>query len=594
MTMQKLRLLWKSKEFYSDAYSFRETDYSNDIYGRPHTVFGEGEAWRKANRNIGTEYRFNDENDSVSVFFVGSDLQVIEAGVYGKNTLYTSEYTDEDGKLSVEFRNSNGNIILIRQICDDGNRLKRIVEWTKKENYMYEYDGNGNVTYDGSNGNSLSYNELGLLSSVYKDNVSVAQYCYLQDASKLSALDAKGNGLYYIGSMIYSKGNGTIAFESTGFSCGRIVNGGQGVVPYYYIADYLGSIRSVIDSTGAVVASHDYFPSGLQWGALAAKNTDNEISTMAYDRYLYNGKEYQSFLGIGYLDFGQRMYDPRYRISWMTVDPLAEKAYAYSPYLFCKANPLRNIDPAGLSEYIVGGKTMKIDDGDNKFRMKVSAQEFRNLSDRYKNDPTGDLKLRYSSYRNRLSKNNGFYTDDTGTGSWAYHDPSETYLSYQTGGDWKDVAGDAVSSAINGASDEHVMNRMNVGDNGKIYFRKKSGHIFHGNQYVKVQSMMAKYGTFIDGVDKFRKGLDLYSASADFKSVYEYEGEFGINTWLFVMAKVAGGALGEGGAWFGRVAGSALGTFASPAGSVVGGMAGSAAGSYIGSWLGEKYVTEWL
>ena len=443
MTMQKLRLLWKSKEFYSDAYSFRETDYSNDIYGRPHTVFGEGEAWRKANRNIGTEYRFNDENDSVRVFFVGSDLQVIEAGVYGKNTLYTSEYTDEDGKLSVEFRNSNGNIILIRQICDDGNRLKRIVEWTKKENYMYEYDGNGNVTYDGSNGNSLSYNELGLLSSVYKDNVSVAQYCYLQDASKLSALDAKGNGLYYIGSMIYSKGNGTIAFESTGFSCGRIVNGGQGVVPYYYIADYLGSIRSVIDSTGAVVASHDYFPSGLQWGALAAKNTDNEISTMAYDRYLYNGKEYQSFLGIGYLDFGQRMYDPRYRISWMTVDPLAEKAYAYSPYLFCKANPLRNIDPAGLSEYIVGGKTMKIDDGDNKFRMKVSAQEFRNLSDRYKNDPTGDLKLRYSSYRNRLSKNNGFYTDDTGTGSWAYHDPGETYLSYQTGGDWKDVAGDA-------------------------------------------------------------------------------------------------------------------------------------------------------
>jgi hypothetical protein len=41
---------------------------------------------------------------------------------------------------------------------------------------------------------------------------------------------------------------------------------------------------------------------------------------------------------------------------WLSVDPLAEKAPAWSPYRYAFNNPLRYSDPTGLYEYDVNGK----------------------------------------------------------------------------------------------------------------------------------------------------------------------------------------------------------------------------------------------
>jgi RHS repeat-associated protein len=62
--------------------------------------------------------------------------------------------------------------------------------------------------------------------------------------------------------------------------------------------------------------------------------------------YQYNGKELESFGGLGWYDYGARYYDPTVG-RWYGVDPLAEKFSSYSPFHYAGNNPIRNIDPDG-------------------------------------------------------------------------------------------------------------------------------------------------------------------------------------------------------------------------------------------------------
>jgi len=52
--------------------------------------------------------------------------------------------------------------------------------------------------------------------------------------------------------------------------------------------------------------------------------------------------------GLNQYDFHARQYDPAIG-KFTTVDPLAEKYYSISPYVYCANNPMLNIDPGGDS-----------------------------------------------------------------------------------------------------------------------------------------------------------------------------------------------------------------------------------------------------
>ena len=67
--------------------------------------------------------------------------------------------------------------------------------------------------------------------------------------------------------------------------------------------------------------------------------------------YGFAGKEEQKELGLEWLDFSARNYDPAIG-RWMNIDPLAELDYSLTSYNYTMNNPILLSDPTGLSTHV--------------------------------------------------------------------------------------------------------------------------------------------------------------------------------------------------------------------------------------------------
>ena len=105
---------------------------------------------------------------------------------------------------------------------------------------------------------------------------------------------------------------------------------------YYYVRDYQGNIRAVLDEAGNVVESNGYYPYGIPYA-------DNYTSVQPYK---YGGKELDRANGLDMYDFHARLYDPIVP-HFITMDELCEKYPSISPYAYCMGNPINAIDPDG-------------------------------------------------------------------------------------------------------------------------------------------------------------------------------------------------------------------------------------------------------
>ncbi|MBQ3784404.1 MAG: hypothetical protein II838_13355, partial [Lachnospiraceae bacterium] len=65
-------------------------------------------------------------------------------------------------------------------------------------------------------------------------------------------------------------------------------------------------------------------------------------------KYKYNGKEFDRYHGLDMYDYGARFYDPSI-CRFTTMDPMCEKYYHLSPYIYCGNNPINAIDVNGDS-----------------------------------------------------------------------------------------------------------------------------------------------------------------------------------------------------------------------------------------------------
>ncbi|MDY5879758.1 MAG: RHS repeat-associated core domain-containing protein, partial [Sodaliphilus sp.] len=96
-------------------------------------------------------------------------------------------------------------------------------------------------------------------------------------------------------------------------SCGYMQDGGL----YFYIKDYQGNVRVVLNQANQPVEVNSYYP----YGGLMAATTEGT------QPYKYSPKELDRENGLDLYDSKARMYDPTIGRT-PTQDPMAEKYYS--------------------------------------------------------------------------------------------------------------------------------------------------------------------------------------------------------------------------------------------------------------------------
>jgi RHS repeat-associated protein len=99
----------------------------------------------------------------------------------------------------------------------------------------------------------------------------------------------------------------------------------------------------------------------------------------ALQPYKFGGKEYDEMHGLKWYDFVSRYYSGIIPV-FTTIDPLAEKYYSVSPYVYCGNNPINMIDPDGRSTRVAQNEdgTYRVIGGDlndNDYNISVYTQD---------------------------------------------------------------------------------------------------------------------------------------------------------------------------------------------------------------------------
>ena len=147
---------------------------------------------------------------------------------------------------------------------------------------------------------------------------------------------------YLLGGSLIIK-NGTIErvlFDGGFAAATRLSNTTYGFDMYYYNKDHLGNNREVVAANGNVRQVTNYYPFGAPYADPAA------VTGSTLQPFKYNGKELDTMHGLNTYDYGARQY---YSIvgRWDRIDPLCEKYYSVSPYVYCEDDPVNAIDPDG-------------------------------------------------------------------------------------------------------------------------------------------------------------------------------------------------------------------------------------------------------
>ena len=106
----------------------------------------------------------------------------------------------------------------------------------------------------------------------------------------------------------------------------------------YYINDYQGNVRLVVNDSCEVESYNSYYSYGGPF--------EGENATSVFQPHMYNGKEYDHVHGLDWYDYGARHYDPA-MARFTQMDPLSEQYPHLSPYAYCAGNPVNAVDPDG-------------------------------------------------------------------------------------------------------------------------------------------------------------------------------------------------------------------------------------------------------
>ncbi len=110
----------------------------------------------------------------------------------------------------------------------------------------------------------------------------------------------------------------------------------------------------------ALLEETHYYPFGLAMNGISSKANSTLHNKLGITSKEKQSEEFSDGSGLEQYDFGARFYDQQIG-RWQIVDPLAEKYFSFSPYVFCANNPNKYIDPNGKEIWIIFD--VKNDDG---------------------------------------------------------------------------------------------------------------------------------------------------------------------------------------------------------------------------------------
>ena len=234
--------------------------------------------------------------------------------------------------------------------------------WTERRDLATEmaqemaYDSNGNLQYDLDRRiSAIHYNLLNLPELI----------CFMDGCKIVNLYDAAGRKH---GTKYYEQDDSLPAYstwydghyERTDYAdtlvpslCrvhhaeGYVSSGREAATPpvfHYCHRDHLGNTCAVWNATAdSVVQRTLYYAGGMPMAGSTGQ---------PYQPYKYNGKEFVNAYGYDEYDSQARWYYPAV-MRTTTIDPLSEKYYATSPYVWCANNPVKYVDLDGR-EIVIG------------------------------------------------------------------------------------------------------------------------------------------------------------------------------------------------------------------------------------------------
>ncbi len=368
--------------------------------------------WRTNSGNNGHGYKFTyDLRNRLSEAHHCTYDMALDSMSYSETMTY-----DRNCNIRTLFRTKNGqanNYIDKLTYTYLGNHLKSILDSVSSNVYNggfefvngvnnateYTYTNAGDQRYDKNKNIALvQYDLLGHPTRVQFRNGNVTEYIYAADGRKLrqkhtTAVEGLSvsywntlqltpaqimavDSIDYIDNLLVRKdcqtnGGGGVNRETTvdyhfngGYlgtqyqanynAQGGLINSGWNRQFHYYIRDYQGNNRVVVNDSCQVEQTNDYYAYGGPWG-----DTSNG---QGFQPFKYNGKELDRVHGLDWYDYGARRYDPAYA-RFTQMDPLCEKYPHLSQYAYCAGNPVNAIDPDGRNPiFNRKGELLGVDD----------------------------------------------------------------------------------------------------------------------------------------------------------------------------------------------------------------------------------------
>ena len=263
------------------------------------------------------------------------------------------------------------SIILKRACLSGSSQLPNGFKDMSIATTEYFYDANGNLVKDlNQNLEGIVYNSLNLPTQIDVMNSftgtvdNFIQYQYRSDGVKLGQKvytnGAASTTRDYCGRFVYENQELSYIIFSEGTIRVSKINPGDpnnpefiapimtrsgtqqyGLTREFHLKDHLGNVRIVFNTSGILSENH-YYPFGLPIHNLSTSTAPAGKE----NRYLYNGKELQDDLGLNWMDYGARFYDPQIG-RFHSIDNSSENYYSYTPYNYVGNNPIKRVDPDG-------------------------------------------------------------------------------------------------------------------------------------------------------------------------------------------------------------------------------------------------------